>query len=232
MRVIVLIAANFLREQRWPLILLLVWVVFSGAAAGFASFERDDALFFIKQQAIYGVAFAGFVAASAIHNERRSRRILAVLSKGVERSRYLAGLLSGVLAGVVIYCGAMALFGSMMLGPLRIPETQLAAVLIALLAACLVAATTGLVFATFLPPLVAIAFTGITLAASPVLAMAGVTAKFLPVYALMDSITSFGTQPHWTPPWNTMAWAVPQAAALWLLAAAIFARRDIAVQVE
>lgn len=232
MRPILLIGANFLREQRWPLILLLIWVVFGGVAAGFAHFERDDALFFIKQQAIYGLAFAGFMAASAIHNERRSRRILAVLSKGIERRQYLAGLLSGIVGGVAIYCGAMALFGSMIFGSVRMPTGQLWPLLVALMAACVVAATTGLLFATFLPPLVALAATAVSLAASPVLAMVGVTAKFLPVYALMEGITRLDAQSQWPVPWVTIAWAVGESMALWAAASAIFARRDIAVAIE
>ncbi len=232
MRPIVLIAVNFLREQRWPLVLLLIWVVFGGVAAGFAHLERDDALFFIKQQAVYGLAFAGFMAASAIHNERRSRRILAVLSKGVERGQYLAGLLSGILGGVAIYCGAMALFGSMLFASVRMGNEQLWPILVELLAACCVAATTGLLFATFLPPLVALACTAVALASSPVLTMAGITAKFLPVYALIETITRLDVHGQLAVPWGTITWAIVESVVLWAAASAIFARRDIAVAIE
>ena len=34
MRAVSLIAANFLREHRWPVLILFVWIVLTAAAAG------------------------------------------------------------------------------------------------------------------------------------------------------------------------------------------------------
>ncbi len=110
MQSILLIAGNSLREQRWLVLVLLAWVFGSSLVLGLDGDPRlGDAAFFLHQQAIYGVAFGTFLAASAIQNERRSRRILLVLSKGVERREYLAGLLFGVGAVEAIYVLAMAL---------------------------------------------------------------------------------------------------------------------------
>ena len=55
----------------------------------------------------YGLAFTGLMAASGINNERRSRRMLAVLSKGIERWQYLGGLLLGAMIDAAIYCIAI-----------------------------------------------------------------------------------------------------------------------------
>ena len=81
MRPTLLMAANFLREHRWPVLLLFVWIVFTaGATAGFGR-ERvslDDVVFYVQQQAVYICGFSAFLAANAIYNERKSRRILLV----------------------------------------------------------------------------------------------------------------------------------------------------------
>src|SRR2546429_8464367 len=94
---ILLIALNFVREQRWPIFVLLLWVVLLAVVRLFADLprERDDLLFIFKQIAIYVIAFSVFFGASAIYNERRSRRILGVLSKAVARDQYVAGLILG-----------------------------------------------------------------------------------------------------------------------------------------
>src|SRR5437899_5230366 len=88
MRVLLLIAANFLRAQRWRILVLLLWVLVL-SALGLAvdvRREREDLLIIFKQLAAYAIAFAIFLGGSAIHNERKSRRILTVLSKGVGRA--------------------------------------------------------------------------------------------------------------------------------------------------
>ena len=81
MRPVVLIGMNFVREQRWPLFFLLVWVL------GFAVFgflvasetAAEDALMIFKQLTFYGVVFAVFFGSSALHSDLRSHRIFAVL---------------------------------------------------------------------------------------------------------------------------------------------------------
>src|SRR5207302_1004871 len=89
---IVLIAGNFLREQRWYLVLLLVWAFGSaGAMVAAENLQKDDLIFFMRQQAMYGLVVTVFMASAAIQNERRSRRILAVLSKAVGRKMVCGG---------------------------------------------------------------------------------------------------------------------------------------------
>ncbi|HYG99250.1 MAG TPA: hypothetical protein VD837_08960, partial [Terriglobales bacterium] len=67
MKPILLIATNFLREQRWPLLVLVMWVVLSSAVSGLGAdtVATDDVLFFLKTQAIYGVAFVAFLSSAA-----------------------------------------------------------------------------------------------------------------------------------------------------------------------
>jgi len=63
---------NFVREQRWPIFVLLLWVVLLAVVGLFADLprERDDLLFIFKQIAIYVICFSVFFGASAIYNER------------------------------------------------------------------------------------------------------------------------------------------------------------------
>ncbi len=232
MRTIWLIAINYLREQRWAVILLLIWVVISAGLATLGHLAADDALFFIKQQAIYGVVFSAFLAASAVHNERRSRRILAVLAKGVERGQYLAGLIAGVLLGATLYCGFLALFAALMFRNLGLPAIELAYLIVTLLIGCALAATTAMIFGTFAPPLVAIALTAVAFGVGVAMAAIGVTRDLLPVYALMNTITSFEVHSRTTRDWPMLAWGAAQSVLWWLVATWIFVRRDVAVAVE
>ena len=102
MKPVLLIAINFVREQRWPILVLLLWVLllaFQGLVTEIPR-ERDDLLFIFKQVAIYVVVFSIFFGGSAIYNERRSRRVLAVLAKDVARHQYLSGL---VMVAVMVW---------------------------------------------------------------------------------------------------------------------------------
>jgi ABC-type transport system involved in multi-copper enzyme maturation permease subunit len=226
------IAANYLREQRWAVLLLMVWVVISAVLAGFGHLEQDDVLVFIKQQATYGVAFCAFLAASSIHNERRSRRILAVLSKGISRGQYLAGLLCGVLVAAAIYFLTMGAFGSVLFNLVGIPPLHLWQMLVLLFVASALSGTTSLLFATFAPPVVAMALAAVTLGGGLAASQLGATANFLPVYTLVRAVTDYSYSPRWTPPWTALVWGIVQTIAMWALAWWVFARRDVALAVE
>jgi ABC-type transport system involved in multi-copper enzyme maturation permease subunit len=232
MKPVLLIALNYVREQRWALLLLLAWVVFGALVVIFGQPDPDDALFFIKQQAIYGVAFTAFLSASAIHNDRRSRRILAVLSKGIERGQYLAGLLCGLMFVTVIYCGAMAAFGTLMFRSIGIHGAQLWSLLALLLISCALVATVALLFSTFSPPLVATAFTAAALGIGLGLAEVGVTRNMLPALPMMSEILQYEFNRNWQPQWQSVVWSIAEAFVLLLLASWIFGRKDIAVAVE
>src|SRR5437868_5462263 len=85
------IAVNFVRENRWPILLLLIWIVLSALVFG-GTDQRvavDDLVFYVRQQALYIVVFTAFLASTAVNNERKSRRILLVLSKAISRGEYL-----------------------------------------------------------------------------------------------------------------------------------------------
>jgi len=235
MKPVLFIAGNFLREQRWPLALLLAWVMLSGTVTALGGLlEIDDLLFFFKQQAIYGVAFSTFLAASAIHNERRSRRILAVLSKGIRRRDYLAGLLLGVLAVAAVYCLAMGFMGTLLFVRAGLSREHLWFALALLMGACVLTATLAIFFSTMMTPIFATAATAITLGLPALAAHAagGPWSAVMPVYVLMERLMNLSAQARWTPPWTIVGWALLESLLLWLAASVIFSRRDIAVAVE
>ncbi len=225
-----LIAVNFVREQRWPLITLLLYVVvFGGGIALTGGQSGDDTLFMLRSTSMYGLAFTGLLSASALNNERRTRRILAVLSKGIDRSEYLAGLLLGAMLASGVYCltifavGALATHKVAMLLPFALM----------LMVLFLLAATVAMAFSTVFHPLLASAAAGLLLGAEGLIARAlgGIWLEILPSFLLVSRAVNFG-EPGWQVPWLACIAAVVQAGVFWIIANAIFARRDIAVAVE
>jgi len=232
---VLLIAANFLREQRWPLIILLLWVAGSSAVVGApgVAADREDVLFFLKQQAVYGVAVTTFLAASAIYNERRSRRILAVLSKGIERAQYIGGLLVGVFLVAGIYCAFMTAACAWVFSQIRAPLLPLAYLIAALLAACLLSGSVAIFFSTFLHPLGATAATAIFLGVPALLThVAPIWLRLVPVYWLMNTILEFAFHGFHYTDWTAVALGFLETLLVWLAASWVFTRRDVAVAVE
>lgn len=236
MRTVALIAANFAREQRWPILVLLLWVlVMSGLGLTVdVRSDREDLLVIFKQLAAYGLAFAVFVGGSAIHNERKTRRILAVLSKAVGRGEYVSGLLIGIGSVLLLYCLCMGLTGSWTLGQSGFSVPLLWFLMFSLFVACALSAVVAVTFSTFLPPLFATLASGFVLAVpAAVMFQFGSSWGYLvPIYPLLDPFlkATFGMRVQ--PDWGSLALAIAETAGLWLLAWRIFERRDVAVALD
>src|ERR1044071_5937957 len=163
MRAIILIGINFVRTQ-W-----IVLAVMSACALGIGGVyrvhtQRDEVLFFLRWHAGYAIFLAAMIAVPALQTERKTRRILAVLSKGIHRWQYLGGLLCGCTMISALFClligGTAAWLGQQG----RIPTDGLAAIMTWLFSCCVFAVSVGLFFAPFLLPLRATAATGAVLA--------------------------------------------------------------------
>jgi ABC-type transport system involved in multi-copper enzyme maturation permease subunit len=233
---VLLIAINFVREQRWPILVLLLWVLllaFLGLMTDLHR-NREDLLFIFKQVAVYAVAFSVFFGGSAIYNERRSRRIVSVLSKAVSRQQYLSGLVLGVTAACGIYCFSLGMTGSWTLGVAGFPVGQIWILMLNLLVSCSLAGTVALMFSTFLNPFFAAGASALIL---------GLPALFgflygpkwgyvVPAWPLANSVmqTSFGS-PN-SSSWLLILIAVAETIVFWLISARIFAYVDVAVAVE
>lgn len=236
MRQVRLIAVNFVREQRWPILVLMLWVLvftFMGLVLDLRS-SRDDVLFLYKQLAVYGIAFAVFFGASAIHNERKTRRILSVLSKSVGRGQYIAGLLGGIILAVGIYCFAMAMTGTWILKPAGFPALHVWFLMLCLMLTCLLAAAIAVLFSTFLNPLFATLCTALLLGTPAVIALQFRTRwiEIMPAYSLVSVIMGAGFSREWTARWDLLGIALVESVIFCLVSSRIFARRDIAVAVD
>jgi ABC-type transport system involved in multi-copper enzyme maturation permease subunit len=233
MRAIGLIAINFVREQRWPILVLMISVVLF-SILGLVEQSRDDVLFVFKQLGVYGVAFAVFFGASAIHNERKTRRILAVLSKGVSRPQYISGLLFGIAIAVAIFSVSMGVTGSWVLTSPSTQSIQIWGLILCLMVACVLSGSVAVLFSTLLNPLFATMATAIVVGVPAVLSLhfGSPWGKAIPAYSLLDQLLQFSFATRKAMPWSLMALAVFEAIILWLAASWIFSQRDVAVSVE
>lgn len=234
MRQVRLIAINFAREQRWPILVLMLWVVVLNLS-GLLRLQTsgEDVLFLFKQVAVYGVAFAVFFGSSAIHNERKTRRILSVLSKSVGREKYIGGLLCGIVFALSIFCFAMALTGTWMLGPAGFPVARVWFLMLCLMTASVLAAAVAVLFSTFLNPLFA-TLSAIAVMAIPLAAMLfnSQWASAIPVFSLVELVLRASFSENWIPRWTLLLLALLESGVCWAAASWIFSRRDIAVAVD
>jgi len=237
MKAMLLIAINYAREQRWPIFVLMLWILllaFLGLIANIPR-DRDELLYIFKQVALYIVVFSIFFGGTAIHNERKTRRILAVLSKAVSREQYLSGLVLGVTLACAVYCLSLGITGSWTLGQAGFPISQVWFLMLCVIAACMLAGTVALMFSTFLNPFFGASATAIVLLGLPAVAGRVLTPGWdaiLPVYSLSMIVMRSSFNDPGTISWFPIGLAVVETVAIWVLAARIFAYVDIAVALE
>jgi hypothetical protein len=236
MKNVFLIAVSFVREQRWPIFVLLLWVVGFSLIGLMVDLRksREDVLLIFKQLAVYAVAFAVFFGGSAIHNDRRSRRILAVLSKAVGRKQYLCGLLTGIALALSLYCFCMGFTGSWVLGQGGFSVSLLWYLMVCLMAACLLSAAVAVLFSTFLSPLFATLATVLLIGIPSLIRLqfGGKWAYAIPVYPLLNRLLNVSFSQNWHLEWPLLILSATEMVGFWLIASWIFRVRDIAVSVE
>lgn len=235
MKPVWLIAGNFVREQRWPILILLGWVALLSAAAGLSDLRRspDDVFMLFQQVAVYILVFSLFFGASAIRNELRTRRILAVLSKGISRRQYIAGLLLGIVTAVVVYCLALGAAGSWVLPQAGVPAARFWFLLAGLLAASLLTACLALFFSIFMHPLLATGAT-VVIVGAPLLVAAiwhSPWAAVIPVYGILQGFLDLAAGGTALRGWM-VGLALGETGGLWLASAWLFSWKDVAVAVE
>jgi len=236
MKPIMLIAINFMREQRWPILVLLLWVLllaFQGLVTELPR-EREDLLFTFKQVAVYVVVFSVFFGGSAIYNERRSRRILAVLAKDVARHQYLSGLVMGVTLSCGLYCFTLGLTGSWTLGQLGFQIRDVWFLMVCLAAASALAGTVALMFSTFLNPFFAAGATAVVLLLPAVLdrVLKHHLGMLVPTWELGSTVVKSSFDSPLVISWAPILLAIGETVFFWMISAWIFTRVDIAVAVD
>jgi ABC-type transport system involved in multi-copper enzyme maturation permease subunit len=234
---VLVVAINFVREQRWPILVMLLWVLllaFLGLTTE-AARQGEDLLFVFKQVAVYVVAFSVFFGSSAIFNDRRSRRILSVLSKAIGRKQYLTGLFLGITIASAIYCFALGLTGSWTLGDAGFPIREVWFLMVCLLAACMLAGTVALMFSTFLNPFFAAGATAAAMGLPFLLSHTSGNAQWrllIPVNALAATVLKSSFEAPATGSWFPIFLALAETFVFWFAATKIFSYMDIAVSVE
>ena len=170
---LVLIMLNFLRQNRWIILLLILYPIFFNVLFGkdATPAAEEDVSALIRQEAVYVQAMAIFLAASVVFNERRSRRILCVLSKGISRFQYLTGLLLGVLATSAAYVLSMTLSAWWVASKVRAPVAPLWIYAGLLLSLGLLSASVSFFFGSFTHPAVASALSAGAVASPLVMAI-------------------------------------------------------------
>ena len=236
MKPVALIAINFLREHRWPVVILFVWIVFTALAAGDFGRGRPspfDIVFYLEQQAIYISVFTAFLAAMAIHNERKSRRILLLLSKAVSRAEYLLAVVVASWAMALAYIVVFALCVNWLTAHAMLPGGGLWPFAIVIMAGAMVSSTAALFFSTFCNPYLATALTG------ALFCLPGfwhthhpAWVTYYPGFPVIMQFFSFRFNADWVPRWPVVFLAMLQSVIFWILAVIVFDRRDIAVPVE
>lgn len=233
MKVILLMGVNFLRTQ-W--IVVVVMLAYVAGIDGFLAWDAKpgEVLTFLRIQGLYAISFVLLTAIPAIHSERKSRRILVVLSKGIERWQYLGGVLCGCAMISAIFCvmvGVAAVAAGARTGS---SVAGLAPLLLMVFAASVCVASIGIFCATFLHPMFA---TGLAsaLVAVPSLAMIRgwkLPSILFPVGEAIRRISDFNFQPMDGAVWTVVAAALAQALVFWMAGAITFARRDVTTSSE
>ena len=228
MTVILLLAKNFMRQNRWLLLAFVLWPFLLGAFTWSPGHRANkiEVMEIVHQEVFYGVAVVAFLASSAVYNEKRSRRILAVLSKGISRGQYLWGLLLACAAFALIYFAAVAASGIWLLGSSSAILRACACLIAEGFSAAFWAVALSLLFSTFLHPFLAAAMAGS--AAFAPLAMASPSTVFASAATLMNSAGDLAPNVVWP---ATFA-ALLEGVGFMFIAMRVFAKRDVTVNIE
>jgi ABC-type Na+ efflux pump permease subunit len=167
-----------------------------------------------------------FLASSAIHNEKRSRRIVGVLSKSVSRMQYLLALLLGSAGFAAVYALAIDVSVLWSLGFSGSTVRFAAAFFCTFVSAAFWLAALALCLSTFMLPFLAATLSG---AAGLLPLLSTYTpVTWSPVAALLKAATSSASSIQSL----AIALAVLEAAVFVICGAAIFSRRDVTVSIE
>lgn len=223
-----LIAKAFLWQNRWLLVAFGCWPVLLGAFTWSPHHGANpaDVTEVVQQEMFYGSAVITFLAGSAIHNERRSRRIVTVLSKAIGRSQYLLGLLLGSLAFAAAYFVMVGIV-SLSIGGWSISNVAgSASLLLNGIVAAFWLSSLALALSTFLHPLLAGFLAGG--AGFAPLALSGTHLLLCPLTALIANVNPFSSEVSCT----AVIAAGAESIVFFYLGAQIFVRRDLGAAVE
>jgi hypothetical protein len=233
MRAILLIGTNFVRTHWLAVAILTAYLAGIGVVFGWHE-PRPDARFFLEWHSFYTVLLAGMIVLPAVWSERRSRRIVAVLSKGIGRWQYLGGILCGATIISAWLCFLVGLITDWLCQEGGGAADGLAAITLVLFLCCTTAAAAALLCSVLLHPLPAAVATSFLLFLPLATEAAGwyPPGELFPVSAALRAIRIFQFRPPGTGIWAIAAGALIQTMLFWAVAAAAFARQDVTTAPE
>jgi ABC-type transport system involved in multi-copper enzyme maturation permease subunit len=196
--------------------------------------HAEDVIFFLRWHAGYAVFLATMMALPALHMERKTRRILAVLSKGIHRWQHLGGILLGCALAAGLFCALVAAIAVWLSQESGINGQGIPLVATALFCCCVAAAATALFFSTFLHPLLAAGAVSVMLGFPFALEALGRAPawELSPVAWLFHFLQAFELQPPGSEIGKIIVAALFQTAIFWVAASVVFARRDVTISPE
>lgn len=225
---ILLLGRSFLRQNRWLVLGFAAWPLIMSIFVWSPQHpaNRAEVAEVLQQEIFYGIAVMAFLASSALYNEKRSRRVIGVLSKGVSRTQYLLGFLAGCACFAAVYflsVGASQLW----LLELSRPVLQGASILCFYgILACIWVSALALLCSVVMPTFLAAALAA-AIAFAP-MASPHVSAIIAPIPALINEMNS--VQPSIR--CSAIASAILESVFLAMLGARTFRARDVTVNVE
>jgi len=236
MKQVLLLGWNYLREQKVFLIVLSIYLV---AGTGWLALssetpQLDDLSFLVRQQAAYAIVFGLFMISGAVFNDRRSRRILMVLSKGIDRSQYLGGIYLGSTIALSAYLFLSWVASAVLLNRVGVGSSSLNAVMVAAGVATVLSAAIALFYSTMMHPMLAVAASAATMSVPHAIAMLFMPAfdAVLPVYAISGAVLGWNPNQPLALPEYMLLIAIAETAVFFLLAAVTFRGRDLALSVD
>jgi hypothetical protein len=225
---VVLLSGSFVRQNRWLLLAFAAWPFLMGLFfwSPHHAANREDVIGLLQQEVFYGIAVVGFLASSALYNEKRSRRIVGVLSKNVSRAQYLLGFLVGAGVFAFGYFVAVGTSSLWLLGHSEAIVKAALAIIVRGVTASVWIASLALLFSTFLYPFIAAAVAGA--AAFLPLALAHRSNILAPVGSLFAGSDLLSP----TIIWPVVGISLFECAIFLLVGAQIFAHRDVTVSLE
>ncbi len=233
MRAVLLMGANFVRRQ-WLFITIMLTYV-AGMAGVIALHEqRPELMFYFQLQASYVLGFGVLLAAPAIQTDSKSRRILAVLSKGIHRWQYLGGLLCGCVMITALLCAAVAVIVYALASQISVPVNGLPQIVLALFLASAAAISVALFCSVMLHPLLATAAASVILLLPFVLEPKGIylPSVLFPVYDIIHVVKDYRFQTPGSGLWQVAAAAAVETLVFWIAASVLFERKDVTVASE
>jgi hypothetical protein len=225
---VVLLATSFIRQNRWLLLAFVLWPFLLGGFVWSPHHQAaaSEVIEIIQQEVFYGVIVATFLISSAIYNEKRSRRIIGVLSKAVSRAQYLLGLVLGCGCFASVYFIAVC---ASMLWLAGVSDSNVSislALLLHGLIASLWMASLALLFSTFLYPFIAAAFAG-AIGFAP-FALSRVNLALTPMPVLLENIGTGAAMANW----EGCGIALCEAMLFLAVATYVFSLRDLTGSIE